>query len=82
MARRKKIAVKVTRSEWDRAKMPRFGLAVSATLTDVGKAKGKSDESTLHNLRGGIRREIEQTLRFEVDLINLVLVEENPPEGI
>ncbi|KKN69272.1 hypothetical protein LCGC14_0442670 [marine sediment metagenome] len=78
MPRKKKINVKVTRSEWDRAKMPRYALAISTTLIEVNRGRS-NDEASLNHLRDTIRNDIELRLSLTVDSISLVLVEENPP---
>ncbi len=80
MPRKKKINVKVTKSEWDRANMPRFALAISLALTDKGG--GSPSEAQLNVLSGEICREIKHKLHVDVDKISLVLVEENPPTRI
>lgn len=81
MPRKKKLDVKVTQSDWDRAMVPCYALAVSATLVNVGRC-GEPTEATLNQLREAIRFDIENKLRLEVDKISLVLVEENPPTVI
>lgn len=77
MPRKKRIKVKVTKSEWDRAEMPRFALAISMALTDIGR--GSPSEVQLNSLRVQIYNQIELALHLEVDKISLVLIEENPP---
>ena len=79
MARSKNPKV-TSQSSWDRAKMPRYALAVSAVLVNTKGTDPHDRGAALDSLKAGILEKIKQHLYLDVDSISLILIEESKGE--